>query len=88
MDLAPLIELEAAAADHLGKAVSAFMGGRYSEMYDHARRACRLRETPAALRLLACAALLDRRYSIAASLWRRLAGSEPDSAARSSESRF
>jgi hypothetical protein len=71
-DLSPLLNIEASARDHLGKARKAFEAEDYPNMFLHARRAFSLRQTSDAYRMLACAALITGRYHTAVRLWKGL----------------
>jgi hypothetical protein len=68
-DLAPLRNVEARADRHATAARQAFLSGDFRRMRFHAQRSCSLRSTPEALRLLAAAELLTRRFDAALGLW-------------------
>jgi len=64
-DIGMLADIEEAASSYRQKAIDAYHATDYPLMLDHARRACSLRKTPEALRLMACAAFLTRRFDMA-----------------------
>lgn len=70
-DLGLPIRVAEQAVRHLEEARRAFLAGEFTRMEFHAGRACSLRSTPASRRLLAAAALLNRRFAAATRIWRR-----------------
>jgi hypothetical protein len=68
-DLSLLIKIEKDAAMHLQKAYQAFEEGDYEDMFFNARRSCSLRQLPGGKKMLACAAILTRRYKNAITLY-------------------
>lgn len=68
-DRSDLLELEARFQDHWEKARAALEAGDGPELWLHARRCAALCQSEPTRRLLACAALLDRRFDRALALW-------------------
>ena len=64
-DIGMLADIEEAADSYRKQAISAYQASDYPLMLDHARRSCSLRKTPDAVRLMACAAFLTRRFDMA-----------------------
>jgi hypothetical protein len=71
LDLAPLLRIEEEAANYYRAAVAACHDGAPGRMFFNARRAHALHCTPASTRLLACAALAVRDFSMALSMAQR-----------------
>ncbi len=61
-DLGALADVERRAAMHLLEARIAYLEKDYSAMLFHARRSVSLRRTAESLKVLACAALLNREF--------------------------
>jgi len=70
--LKELTEIEASAEAHLTRARTAFAAGDAEAAFAEARRACALRESPAAARLLAISAIKTGRFGLALGQWRKL----------------
>lgn len=68
-DLGVLTDIEDDAKAHLENAVSAFASKDFNLMFFHAKRACSLRRTPEAAKVLACASLLASRFNLAIDEW-------------------
>jgi len=72
-DLRPLWDIEEQTSSHFEAARAAYESGDYDAMFFHARRSFSLHRFPANRRLLAIAALLVSRRSMALSLWKQAA---------------
>ncbi len=70
-DLEPLADLEKKSANEKDKAVLAYRNGDFKEMFFHAKRAASISYTPASARLLACSALLTKKFDLAFFLWKK-----------------
>ena len=70
-DLGPLVNIAAASQHHLGIAATALAVGDFERMFRHASHSHCLRQSPRTTRLLACAALLTRRFDMAFTLWQQ-----------------
>lgn len=68
-DFSLLLQIENDAAMHLKKASRAFDEEDYDNMFFHAKRSFSLRQLPGAKKMLACAAILTRRYASAITLY-------------------
>ena len=64
-DLRPLLDIEEKSGSHYKAAAAAFVCNDLSRMFFHAKRSFSLMQTPENCRLLACSALLIRRFDIA-----------------------
>ena len=51
------------------QAMDAFKEKQFAQMFDHAKRSASLMATPEARKLLACAAVLAKRYPLACKLF-------------------
>ena len=67
-DIGRLVDIEAEAFDFQEEARAACRDGEYARMLELAERACSLRKTPDAIRLRACAALLNGNFDQAVRL--------------------
>jgi hypothetical protein len=67
-DIGNLANIEAEAFDFREEALAAYQDGDYARMQELARRSCSLRKTPEAIRLRACAALLNGQFDQAVRL--------------------
>lgn len=70
-DLAPLLNVLSQADAHYRRAVSARNRRDFKAMFHHARRSYQLHRGEATRKLLAVAALLNRKFDLALALWRR-----------------
>jgi hypothetical protein len=77
LDLGPLMAVEENARIHIQQAFDAFERQDSSEMLFHARRAFSLKKSKTAARLLAVAAVLNKDYDLAVSLWVRILSRDP-----------
>ncbi|OQY57765.1 MAG: hypothetical protein B6245_15360 [Desulfobacteraceae bacterium 4572_88] len=68
-DLGALLDIRQRAASRLERAATAFASEDFDQMFSHAKRACALHRTPEASKMLACAALLAKKYDDAAVSW-------------------
>jgi hypothetical protein len=69
-DLGMLIDIEKQAGQHLEAAKAAFVSKDFRQMLFHAKRACALRRTPEAAKMLACASLLMGQFDLSLASWR------------------
>lgn len=60
-----LADIEDDAASYREQAQAAYQAGEFARMLDMAERSCSLRKTPEAIQMMACAALLARRFDTA-----------------------
>jgi len=67
-ELGPLLDIEEESLTHYKAAVEAYSLNDFSRMFFHAKRSFSLLQTPEARRLLACAALLTRRFNLSLAL--------------------
>ncbi|CAN2049140.1 hypothetical protein GMMP1_60011 [Candidatus Magnetomoraceae bacterium gMMP-1] len=78
-DLAPLINIEERAESNIEKALSSYASNDFNQMFFHARRAWSLYCTPEAIKLLASAALLVKKFDLAISLWDKIVENQENS---------
>lgn len=71
-DLGKLVDIEKRAGAHLLEARIAYLQQDYTSMLRHARRSVSLRRGDEALKVLACAALLNREFEEARSVYKLL----------------
>lgn len=71
-DLGPLLDIEQQALVHKQQAVSAYMSNDFTAMFFNAKRSLSLFYTPDSARLLAVAAVLEKRFDLAFFLWNKL----------------
>lgn len=64
-DIGMLADIEDDAASYREQAQAAYQAGEFARMLDMAERSCSLRKTPEAIQMMACAALLARRFDTA-----------------------
>jgi hypothetical protein len=67
-DLRSLLDIEEKSSIHYKSAAAAFAGNDFNCMFFHAKRSFSLMQTPENCRMLACSALLIRRFDIALAL--------------------
>jgi hypothetical protein len=67
-DLRPLLNIEEKSMTHYKSAAAAFAVNDFNRMFFHAKRSFSLLQTPENYRLLACSALLIRRFDTALAL--------------------
>ncbi len=67
-DLRPLLDIEEKSRNHYKSAAVAFAVNDFNCMFFHAKRSFSLMQTPENCRLIACSALLIRRFDIALAL--------------------
>ncbi len=67
-DLRPLLDTEEKSRTHYKAAAAAFACNDFNRMFFHAKRSFSLMQTPENCRMLACSALLIRRFDIALAL--------------------
>ena len=72
VDLSPVYRAAEDARAHYRAAREAFLRNAPQTMLAHAEAAFSKRQSPATGRLLACAAMLSGRYSLALRIWRQL----------------
>lgn len=63
-------KIEDMAAVCIKKAGDSFTAGDYRQMYENAERACALRRTEESAKMLACAALLTKKFDTAYNQWK------------------
>ena len=64
-DLSVLLKMETDALKYRALAVEAYKKKEFTQMFDHAKRSASLVGTPESKKLLACAAVLVKRYEFA-----------------------
>lgn len=64
-DLSVLLKMETDALMYKDQAMEAFKERQFTQMFDHAKRSASLVGTPESKKLLACAAVLVKRYEFA-----------------------
>ncbi len=64
-DLSVLLTMETDALMYREQAMEAFKEKEFVQMFDHAKRSASLVSTPEARKLLACSAILVKRYALA-----------------------
>ncbi len=69
-DLASLLDLKITSYTEQKKAVSAYDSGNYTAMLAYAKRSLALVYTPETAKLLAMAAILNKKYDLALAVWR------------------
>ena len=67
-DLRALLDIEKKSRTHYNAAAAAFACNDFNRMFFHAKRSFSLMQTPENCRLLACSALLIRRFDTALAL--------------------
>jgi len=67
-DLRPLLNIEEKSRTHYKAAAAAFACNNFNRMFFHAKRSFSLMQTPENCHMLACSALLIRRFDIALAL--------------------
>jgi len=77
MKIAPLLEIKTRAQTHFKQAIKAFCIENYDQMYLHARRANSLYQTQESIQILACAALMLKRFDEAIKIWRQFLNCQP-----------
>jgi len=77
MKIAPLLEIKTRAHNHFKQAIQSYCVHDYERMYTHARRANALYQTKETMQVLACAAIMVKRFQEATKMWRQYCNCQP-----------
>jgi hypothetical protein len=77
LEIAPILEIKTRAQSHFKEAFIAFSMEDFDQMYSHAHRANALYQTRESIQVLACAALLAKRFEEAIKMWRQYSNCMP-----------
>jgi hypothetical protein len=77
LEIAPILDIKMRAQFHFKQALKSFSMDDYDQMYSEARRANSLYQTRESIQMLACAALLSKRFEEAINVWRQYHNCQP-----------
>ncbi|MBF0226086.1 MAG: hypothetical protein HQK76_11575 [Desulfobacterales bacterium] len=72
MDIGSLLNIKKKAEEYKQKAIDAFINGSSKEMHEYAKKCVSLLKSPANMKILACSALLNKKFKKSIYLWREL----------------